>query len=62
MTPTSIRLSPAQVRAIDDARDAHQRTTGVRLTRTQALLAGGAMWVRSQGVQWPTDTEKEPTR
>ena len=59
-TPTSLRLTLAQRAAIVAAREAHYRTTGVRPTFTQAVLAGVAAWVRSQGVNWP-DTDKENT-
>ena len=60
-TSSSFRLTFEQCQAIRAAREAHWDTTGVRPSKSQAILAGLGMWVRAQGVHWPADDDKENT-
>ena len=51
--PVSIRLSPAELEALDRALVARRRRTGANATKADALREGLAAFCAAEGVEWP---------
>lgn len=53
-TPTSVRFTPDQRKAIESAARARRKRTGDPVTPTAIVIDGTRLAVEAEGVVWPT--------